>query len=729
MPGRASLPLVNHPAPRRSLTDRQALWTLIHSQSSPSRPCVERPPATADRLARWVGTVPPFSNPTLMARSLEARTVIPLATHRCGTCFFFQEAGFAGNVWCLHADRAKSADVRTLVRRNELACRNNWGQSLWTDPKAAAETGAARKLITAQAERPATEGEIGFMVNPRDGQAEPRARADRTVRPNDDDLAGEDVVVGQITVMPPGMTGRRRLVDQVPVELPPREVFRAGVPSEEVVDTAAPSEPLLPRPGRAISTPLDREPVNHGLIGRDRNRLQPVLPGSSDRAGQDARQLSDDRRELADPMSRDDQSPRRRDRVAPTPQRVSRQNQNEARVPMAESPSDRSTSPRPVLAPTEESPRGIDGRSEIALDRPERTRPAPIPGPVPSRELRGERPHEPRPVLPTSPQQLPDQRSVQPDESVEGRGPSRPMSSPILDESGTLSVGPPARSQPARRPALPDLSDDFFTAEVLTPAPSGSGVSDESPGSVRREQRSARGPMSDPNQAPGVPEHRSGRTRPAVPRLGSQPNRQPAAERPIATVAEANRSDWVTPTARPVPPPRIATAPRPDTGWAAPRSGAGEPIHVGTQRPVMATDASVHHDDDRVPARIEPPTLLRPQPADFGEYGGWFDLQSVEPRLAPDLPRACETCRDFRPSENGERGWCANRDAFTLRTVVNATDLPCISSFGCWWVPFDDSWLSEAGIRSHRNPTPLLDQTIGPEENLPPAARQRRHSQ
>ncbi|MGC4190332.1 MAG: hypothetical protein QM589_03750 [Thermomicrobiales bacterium] len=63
--------------------------------------------------------------------------------------------------------------------------------------------------------------------------------------------------------------------------------------------------------------------------------------------------------------------------------------------------------------------------------------------------------------------------------------------------------------------------------------------------------------------------------------------------------------------------------------------------------------------------------------------------------IAPDIPRACRTCRDFRPSEHGERGFCANNWAFTHRQMVNADDLPCQSTIGCWWLPSDRIWMPE----------------------------------
>jgi hypothetical protein len=75
-----------------------------------------------------------------------------------------------------------------------------------------------------------------------------------------------------------------------------------------------------------------------------------------------------------------------------------------------------------------------------------------------------------------------------------------------------------------------------------------------------------------------------------------------------------------------------------------------------------------------------------------------------------DLPRICRTCRDYRPSAEGQRGWCANSWAFTHRRLVLDDDLaPCQSAIGDWWLPVDDVWLVAADVSSHGRATPLLD--------------------
>jgi hypothetical protein len=88
-----------------------------------------------------------------------------------------------------------------------------------------------------------------------------------------------------------------------------------------------------------------------------------------------------------------------------------------------------------------------------------------------------------------------------------------------------------------------------------------------------------------------------------------------------------------------------------------------------------------------------------------------------------DLPRICRTCRDFRPSADGQRGWCANSWAFTHRRLVVEDDpAPCRSAIGDWWLAVDDVWLVAADVSSHGRGTPLLDRLTAKAE------RERRRS-
>jgi hypothetical protein len=89
--------------------------------------------------------------------------------------------------------------------------------------------------------------------------------------------------------------------------------------------------------------------------------------------------------------------------------------------------------------------------------------------------------------------------------------------------------------------------------------------------------------------------------------------------------------------------------------------------------------------------------------------------------IGEGVPRQCSTCRNYRQAEHGERGWCTNNYAFTHRQMVNADDLACQSTIGCWWLPADEEvWLDdeEPAIA----PTPRVDRLLAHLEPLKRAA-------
>src|SRR5688572_15208713 len=50
---------------------------------------------------------------------------------KCGTCRFYQEASLASSGWCHHPQRKVTSDLLIMVRKNELACRDEWSHDLW----------------------------------------------------------------------------------------------------------------------------------------------------------------------------------------------------------------------------------------------------------------------------------------------------------------------------------------------------------------------------------------------------------------------------------------------------------------------------------------------------------------------------------------------------------------------------------------------------------------------
>ena len=84
--------------------------------------------------------------------------------------------------------------------------------------------------------------------------------------------------------------------------------------------------------------------------------------------------------------------------------------------------------------------------------------------------------------------------------------------------------------------------------------------------------------------------------------------------------------------------------------------------------------------------------------------------------LSSDWPQICRTCRDFRPADSGDRGWCNNLWAFRHRRMTDAGVLSCESSFGNWWIPHDGIWQKAADVSRHAQETPLLDRLLGIED-------------
>lgn len=100
-----------------------------------------------------------------------------------------------------------------------------------------------------------------------------------------------------------------------------------------------------------------------------------------------------------------------------------------------------------------------------------------------------------------------------------------------------------------------------------------------------------------------------------------------------------------------------------------------------------------------------------PAEADF-EIDAQYARNESATYTSPRLERICQTCRDFRPAENGERGWCNNKWAFNHRRMVDADDLACRNSLGSWWTPKDESWRRDGDISRHAQQTPRVDQWL-----------------
>jgi hypothetical protein len=124
---------------------------------------------------------------------------------------------------------------------------------------------------------------------------------------------------------------------------------------------------------------------------------------------------------------------------------------------------------------------------------------------------------------------------------------------------------------------------------------------------------------------------------------------------------------------------------------------------------------------------LQPEFPLYDGGAPFGDQTYLFDEGLEQLEFLPDVPRCCRTCREYRPSDSGERGWCTSAWAFQHRRMVGADELPCASAIGIWWLPRDDLWLDDLDV-DHGRPTPLVDAMIARRYGAggPPTPRLRR---
>ena len=186
--------------------------------------------------------------------------------------------------------------------------------------------------------------------------------------------------------------------------------------------------------------------------------------------------------------------------------------------------------------------------------------------------------------------------------------------------------------------------------------------------------------------------------------------RRPVTPRP-GTGRAASPPAGPTPTrSRPLAPRRVAdpepvTPSRFGATWVQSRSGSTEPFTVVPEAEPPVPDIAESQEPRATAApEVEAPPAEDEQPAS--------EPSALTGTSAATLPRCCRTCRDFRPAETGDRGWCNNRYAFEHPQMVQADDLACESTIGTWWVPADDWWLQRADIAHHARPTPIVDEYL-----------------
>ncbi len=284
-------------------------------------------------------------------------------------------------------------------------------------------------------------------------------------------------------------------------------------------------------------------------------------------------------------------------------------------------------------------------------------------------------------------------------------------SSTITEESNTSA------SSPGSERTVPEAFDRPYTPvtsnRVATPP-------------VQTERRHLETPLEPSRPAPKTeppPERRNPTPsfEPSVSNRGSE-NRSPQARPPVQqTAAERivarNAESMDRPPVRRDPPPA--------------RPGTERPPAPSSVRPTFGSVPEPRPSSDELPQGrsgwTEPFAVAKPEPEQAPTREELSDVQSASQPVveAPNIPvrppaampqttmrECCATCRDFRPAEGGERGWCNNQYAFDHRQMVDRNDLACRGTIGNWWIASDDWWLQKADIAHHGRPTPIVDDLL-----------------
>lgn len=666
---------------------------------------------------------------------------------KCGTCRFYQDASLARSGWCLHPQR-RGATAMVMVRSNEIGCRTAWADDLWNpmpDGGAAAEgaiDGAER--FAAQRVAPATANEIDALIaGQRAGDGSPGA-------------AAVDVVVATSLMLSEGPTpgvddGLRHSRWDDEADVAPL----SGDP------TANPRSAIIRAKDRYRADNVVTRPMA-GALGHDVENAvgpsfaEPLLPLFEWTA------------------------------VEPGEQRRETARGDDPSFPGAVPPAERVSAPAFVDDARYDVVPSIDPGFELPRARrfgdpprfPESMVEAAIATPI----------VEPvHAVVLVAPAEAIDGMDDPMADEESARGDDATVETPPAARSKRASLWPWGRLGQRERSAsdafgaFDGVDDDWSLADEESAAhPSESFVvADEAP--VHRpvvEQAvmvhesplpPVHGRRHNNTVDDGGSEMNAGADRdPAVirRRVDLYPSLAPPASTrsvgswsdvgpvPVAEVANRDMLD-VTRAVFVAPELRVSPKPRVESPLGPEQSGPIGPIdadHLAWDRDDVpaavaaqagdrwsSTGGANLHDAEFVEVEVvadrsdgaacreggaDRDTVI-PDPIVIAET---FDLTlDVEIDLFPDVPRMCQTCRDFRPAEGGERGWCTNRQAFIHRRMVELDELPCETSIGAWWLPADRVWLPAINADAADAPTPALDKYLpdfGVEEE--PVRRQRR---
>ncbi len=564
-----------------------------------------------------------------------------MVKQRCGTCRFFQDASLAGSGWCHHPQRRTTSDLLIMVRRNELACRDEWTHSLWESGvfgEAASDVSGVRP---ARRLAPATELEIAALVKTQGVVAEL-----------------QDVVLDEA-----------RIVSEPAFRLPPRppvgEALEETVPRHSILDLDTRSAIK-----RARETYRERARMLAKAAAEAEAQADPPQADADGDDGPAAEPPG-----LVAPAERDltGWSGANGGWVNAVPEAGAGDEASPLEVEGQAQPGDA----REIEREAQSLVGGLDRDGRRAdLDGPER---------------RVEPDRDPEAVSYWGDADegagLPDPKASEPGETA-----AVPVS---LETAVGLSDGwgedEPWEERPSDDPRLAGRNAESLPVSFNV-LPLARRI--ETPWSVATGRGGSRTAIDDASMVDDRSDEESS--------WSTTAEFEPGVDRSPTAGQDEDRVAWPGNDDQPSP---FAAAEEP--AW----STLGHPLLEGVEgfQGAVVPDESVVADGE-------------PGSAPDSSAGGIRVPLAV---VAAGVPRLCRTCRSYRPAEGGERGWCANRWAFTHRRLVEADDPePCESSIGSWWLAADDVCLAAADISTHGQPTPHLDRWLPRHRERPAERRQ-----
>lgn len=687
----------------------------------------------------------------------------------------------SGNGWCTHPDRQVSSDVRILVRKNELACRNAWGSDLWQDassPESAATPPAGNQPTnTPPAPAPmniAYDDEVTSVVS----SDQHRSARNEAL---DDEVVDQSVINFRDDYADEEQEERRNLLYRGSG----REVIQRAR-ERAASKRQSPIEREVPAPETADD---DDVIISEGTESRDEGApslKEPVFEPDD---------FVEDENPTAERVVDEHDDELLSEGIRTITPREARLRRFRDERPAPKEPETTKTEPahddvEMVLPPSAAPERGrFDSIPEISaeIDLPLLRRPSSAPSQPPAAPIQGA--------------DTPEDDSISYEQALKR---ARALNASARAEENasrrrnTPPMAPRKQAAPEPEPAvvMPDLPDDdepaFMPEPTSAPAPSQTrkkAMNEPRPAPAARVTKPRlAATRQDHPRAPRTDDPRRSWWRGAkfaaeeeaaaeyadvsdvAPTLGSLPDHdvepEPSAPLPMVNLNLERQEDLeafrdrlfatsspresvdtgnepvtrspisVTRRQRPISPAareryRAERAPRADQGERpsrrpvapapdvddrpAPRAAQTRPeVAAAAREPRQLRPRERHIEADELLADPED-AWYEPMPEPDFDVRSLIDrdteLLDMTIEISPDVPRACRTCRNYRPSEQPGRGWCTNAWAFTHRQMVNETDIACDSTIGCWWLPADEEvWLTELDIASEA--TPRVDRLI-----------------